>query len=373
MLRTTADVLVVGGGVIGCAVARELAGAHLRVVLVEREQTGSGASGAAAGILSPQAEADGPSPLLQLGIESRSMFPRLVEELRAETGIEVPYRTSGTLFLALDDEEEAKLEQRYAWQCGAGLRVERISAGRVSTLEPAVSAGVRIALRFPYDHQIDNVTLTRALAASAERRGVEFRTSAEVSSVLVQGGRVEGVAIGPGRIYAPRVVICGGAWSALIDCGGPELPVTPVRGQMVALESERARLDRVVFTERGYLVQRLDGRILVGSTTEHAGYEPRATAKGVGDLLALAQRVVPALEQASIAGIWAGLRPGTKDGLPILGAAGSPWPEGLFFATGHFRNGILLAPLTARLIAEELLTGRTSLPLDPFQASRFRS
>jgi glycine oxidase len=371
MLRTTADVVVVGAGVIGCAIARELAAARHRVVVVERDSPGAGASSAAAGILSPQAEADGPSPLLDICLESRGMFPRLVEELRGETGIDVHYRTTGTVFLALSNHEEERLESRFAWQTASGLPVERLSAGRMATLEPAVAAGMRIALRFPYDHQVDNGALTRGLAASAERRGTQFRMGAEVTRVLVGSGKVEGVALGPGRIYAPSVVICGGAWSAQIETGGPELPVVPVRGQMLALEIERVRIDRVVYTEHGYLVPRLDGRILVGSTMEHAGFDARPTAKGIGSLLAIAQTIVPALEEARISSIWAGLRPGTSDGLPILGPAGGPWPSGLYFATGHFRNGVLLAPLTARLLVEAIVSGKTPAPLQPFLATRF--
>ncbi len=371
MSRETADVVIVGAGVIGCALARELASARLQVAVVERERPGAGASGAAGGILSPQAEADGPSPLLDFGLESRSMFPGLVEELRDETGIEVPYRASGTLYVALDREEEEQLETRYAWQTEAGLPVERFSGGRVSSLEPALSPGVRLALRFPYDHQIDNVTLTSALAASAEERGVRFITGLEVRSVLSAAGAVTGVAAGAERIEAPRVVICAGAWSSLIENGGMPIPSMPVRGQMVALESDEVRLDRVIYRDHAYLVPRLDGRILAGSTMELAGFDPRATVGGVRFLLDQAQTIVPALAEGKIAGIWTGFRPGTPDGLPILGPAGPRWPDGLWFATGHLRNGILLAPLTARLIAEAIVSGRTSLPLDPFLASRF--
>lgn len=371
MIRTTADVVIVGAGVIGSALARELAGAGLQVVVVERHRPGVGASGAAAGILSPQAEADGPSALLDLCLESRALFPRLLEDLRSETSIDVPYRTSGTLFIAQNDEEEARLEKRYAWQTGVGLPVERISGGRVETLEPALAAGLRIALRFPYDHQIDNVELTRALVLAAEKRGVQFRTGVEVSGLATEGNRVTGVALGPGRIYTSHVVVCAGAWSGLLDTGGPRLPIVPIRGQLVALEGAGLRLDRVIYTERGYLVPRADGRILVGSTMETAGFDATTTAGGIRTLLDLALTIVPKLEKGRITGLWAGLRPATEDGLPILGPAGPPWPEGLFFATGHFRNGILLAPLTARLLTEALTVAKTSIPLGPFLAARF--
>jgi glycine oxidase len=373
MLRTTADALVIGAGVVGCAVARELAAARLKVVAVERESPGAGASGAAAGILAPQVGANAPSPILSLGLESRAMFPQLVDELRSETGIDVPYRAAGTLSLALDAEEEAALEKRFQWQTEAGLPVERISCGRVSTLEPAISTHIRTALRFPYDHQIENVTLIRALTTSAEKRGVQFRSASEVTSVLVKAGMVEGVAIGPGRIYAPIVVVCSGAWSGLLETGGPKLPVTPVRGQMLALESDEARIDRVIMTERGYLVPRIDGRIIVGSTSEQVGFDTSVTVKGIATLMEVAGTVVPSLHHARISGIWAGLRPATSDGLPILGPAGSAWPDGLYFATGHYRNGVLLAPLTARLLSESITSGKTSLPLEPFRASRFHA
>jgi len=371
MPQKTPDVVVIGAGIIGSALARELAAARLGVVVVERDTPGAGASGAAAGILSPQAEADATSPLLDLCLESRAIFPRLVEELRAETGIEVPYRTTGTLYLALDDEEEARLERRFAWQTSAGLPVERLSAGRVLTLEPALAAGARIALRFPYDHQIDNVVLTRALAASAEARGARFVKGTEVRAVLEEGGRVAGVALASGEIRAPRVVNCAGAWAAQINGAGPRLPIEPVRGQMLALEHEELRLDRVIFTERGYLVPRLDGRILVGSTMERVGHDARPTLAGTASLLALARQVAPGLENATIHGLWAGLRPAAPDGLPVLGPAGAAWPSGLYFATGHYRNGVLLAPITARLLTESITTGKTSIALAPFAASRF--
>lgn len=371
MSHRTADVVLIGAGVIGSALARELAAARMSVVVVERGAPGAGASGAAAGILSPQAEADGPSPLLDLCLESRAIFPRLVEELRAETGIEVPYRTTGTLYLALDDEEEARLERRFAWQTSADLPVERLSAGRVLTLEPAVAAGARIALRFPYDHQIDNAVLTRALVASAESRGVRFVKGAEARAVLDDRGRVGGVALAADKILAPCVVNCAGAWASRLEGTGPRLPIEPVRGQMLALEHDELRLDRVIFTERGYLVPRLDGRILVGSTMERAGYDARPTLAGVASLLALARDAVPGLANATITALWAGLRPAAPDGLPVLGPAGDPWPSGLYFATGHYRNGVLLAPVTARLLTESITTGKTSIPLAPFAASRF--
>lgn len=371
MLRTTADVVIVGAGVIGASVARELAAAGFSVVAVDRVPPGGGAaSAAAAGILSPQAEADRASAFLDLCLESRALFPRLVEDLRAETGIDVPYRTTGTLYLAMDNKQEEKLERRYVWQSAAGLPVERISPGRLHTLEPSLASGTRIGLLFPYDHQIDNAELTRALVASAERRGVHFRSGVGVSAVMAENGKVTGVALGPGRIYASRVVVCGGAWSGLLDTGGPRLPVVPVRGQIVAIEGGDVGIDRVIITESGYLVPRLDGRILVGSTMEWVGFDARTTAGAIGRLLDFAQATAPALEQAPVAGIWAGLRPATEDGLPILGPAGPPWPEGLFFSTGHFRNGILLAPVSAQLLSEAIVSGRTSPLLRPFLASR---
>jgi glycine oxidase len=372
-MSQSADIVVIGAGVVGSALARDLAGARMRVVVGERAAPGAGASGAAAGILSPQAEADAPSPLLELCLESRAIFPRLVEELRSETGIEVPYRTTGTLYLALDDEEEARLERRFAWQTSADLPVERLSAGRVLTLEPALAVGARIALRFPYDHQIDNAVLTRALAASAEERGARFLKSTEARSIFHEGGRVTGVALADDRIAAPRVVNCAGAWASRLMGAGPRLPIEPVRGQMLALEHAELRLDRVIFTERGYLVPRLDGRILVGSTTERAGFDARPTLAGASSLLELARLVVPRLENATIQGLWAGLRPAAPDGLPVLGPAGEPWPSGLFFATGHYRNGVLLAPITARLLTEAITTGHASAALAPFAASRFAS
>jgi glycine oxidase len=367
------DVIIVGAGVIGCALARELARASLRVLVVERDRPGAGASSAAAGILSPQAEADAMSPLLELGLEGRALFPTLLEELRAETGIEVPYRTSGTLYIALDRDEEESLERRYVWQTAAGLPVERLSGGRVMTLEPAISTRVRLGLRFPYDHQVDNETLCRALAASAERRGARILLGREVASLLAEQDRIVGVATATETYKAPVVVLAAGAWSGLIDCAGRTLPTSPVKGQMAVLETEAMRLDRVIYREHAYLVPRLDGRILSGSTTEIAGFDTHPTARGIAGLLEQAQAIAPSLADARIVGFYAGLRPGTPDGLPILGPAGAGWPDGLWFATGHYRNGILLAPITGRLIAEAIVSARPSLSLVPFEAARFRA
>jgi glycine oxidase len=366
----SADVVVVGGGVIGCAVARRAALGGLSVVVVERARPGAEASSAAAGMLSPLAEAAGPGPFLDLLLRARGEFPAFAERLRDETATDVAYSDAGTLYLALREEDDAELAERLHWQGAAGLDVERLSAGEARRLEPAVSPAVRWALRFAGDHQVNAPRLAMAMWSAAANAGVAFRLGAEVVSVVREGRRAAGVELAGGeRIAAGAVVVAGGSWAGRLGGLPRPLPVEPVMGQLLSIETVPPVFRHVVDSPRCYLVPRADGRLVVGATAERVGYRKRVTPGGVMRLLGGALEVAPALADAPLGETWAGLRPGTPDGLPILG----PDPEisNLLYATGHYRNGILLAPLTGELVGGLLLGHAPAVDLSPFSITRF--
>lgn len=370
-MSAAVDVVVVGGGVIGCAVARHVARRGASVTVVERGRPGAEASWAAAGMLSPLAEANGPGPFLDLLLRARAGFPAIADALREETGADVGYRGDGTLYLALREDDEPELEHRFAWQHATGLAVERLSAEEARGLEPAISPAVRMALRFPGDHQVENRALSAALWAAAARAGAAFRLGSEVVRVLRDGDRVAGVELADGaRIGAGVVVVAGGSWAGRLAGLPRPVPVHPVHGQLLALESVPPLFRHVVDSPRCYLVPRSEGRVIAGATAECVGFRKAVTPAGLRRLVDGALEVAPALAHAPIAESWAGLRPGTPDGLPILGP--DPDVAGLLYATGHFRNGILLAPLTGQAIGDLALGKATDVDLAPFGIARFR-
>ncbi len=363
------DLLVIGAGVIGLAIARELLAAGRRVTLLERSEPGRAASWAAAGMLSPLGEALEPGPFLRFALEGLEAYPAFAAELEDETGIEVELRHSGKLRVALSHPEAERLRARHAWAVEHGHRTAWLEPDSLAELEPGLT-GALGALRLDEDLRIDNRQLARALAASVEARGGRLHRHTEVEEILHAGGRVHGVRLAGGeRLECPRVLLAAGAWCGRLSGRPDAVPVRPVRGQMLALRPEPLPSPRVLESEEVYLVPRDDGRLLVGATEEEAGFDPSLTAVGVQRILAGAIRLVPALAGAPIDELWTGFRPGTPDGFPILGA--DPEIEGLYLATGHFRNGILLTPATARAMATLLEEGRAdSLPPE-FAPTRF--
>ncbi len=366
MTRTSADALVVGGGLIGCAVAAELAARGRRVIVIERDEPGAEASGAAAGMLTPQAEARMPGPFFELALASRELFPAWTRQLFEETGIDVGFHRLGLLQCAFDADASERDREAYRWQRERGLRVEELSRAALSgLLGGRLSPELAGALAFPDEAAVDPRLLTRAAWRGAERRGVRFVTGASVTRFRVEGGACRGVDTEAGPFDAPAVVDAAGAWASFDP--RVSVPVHPVRGQIVQVREAGPPLDSLVCSEEVYLVPRADGTVLLGSTVELVGFRKEVTAGAVRTLLAAAARLVPSIDGARFETAWAGLRPGTPDGLPILGA--SP-VTGLFLATGHFRNGILLAPLTARLLADAV-AGEPVPELSPFSVERF--
>lgn len=367
------DVAVIGGGVIGCAIAWRLGQARRRVVVIERGEVGREASWAAGGMLAPLSEADQTDAFFDLAVASRAMYADLARELRRATGIDIEYRTEGTLYLALTDEDETELEQRWRWQQAAGLKVEKLNADAVHKLEPMLNPKLRWALKFPDDHQVNNRRLMTALEAAAREAGVEFWTNTEVTALEITNGQISGVETTGKNVAANHVVIAAGSWSSLLRARDGadvmDVAVEPVRGQMIALEMPPPALQHVVYSSSGYLVPRLNGQVIAGSTTEMVGYDKRVTAEGISSIIARATEIAPDLWQQAVVETWAGLRPKAKDDWPILGLDAQI--SGLVYATGHYRNGILLAPITAQAISELVLRGESTINLQPFGLARF--
>ena len=376
------DVIVVGGGLVGCLTARALADEGRRVTLFEKgAELGLQASTAAAGMLSPQMEwaedmlPDSPA-MLDLCFAAREPWPAFVARLEAETGIALHYREDGTLVVALTDGEAADLEERAAAQRRRGLRAEWLDADAAREREPGLSPAARGVLFLPDDHQVDPLPLMAGAAASiAGRPEVEVVTGTAVSAIESTGSRVTGVATAGARAArgstvrrAEVVVLAAGAWSAGIEGLPRPLAVRPVKGQMAALRPARIPIRHVVGGRGAYCVPRDDGRVVVGATVEDAGFDETVDPAAVEALVAVASAAVPALRAAPVESRWSGLRPGTADELPILGR--DPDLAGLLYATGHYRNGILLAPLTAELVAAEVRGSPLPLDLDPFSVAR---
>jgi glycine oxidase len=397
-----ADVVVIGGGVAGLSVARELARWGTRVALVERGRLGAEASWAAAGMLAPQVETDARDDFFDFSCSNRDAYPAFAAALREETGIDIEFDRTGTLALAFTEEDEREAARRFEWQRREGLLVERLSAAEVLALEPNLSARVRGALRFPLAWQVENRRLCDALARASRLAGVRVLEQTEARSLEVRGGRFRSVETSRGAIGAGAVVVACGAWSSLVPAktsdganagepeGAPSSSLTfappaghdanatlspriePVRGQILcyAAGGGEPLVRHVVYGAGGYVVPRRDGRLLAGTTTERVGFDKSVTEEGRRAIRLYAEGIAPAVADLKIVDEWAGLRPRAEDDLPVLGA--SPEIENLFYATGHYRNGILLAPLTGALVAEMVMSGATPAPLAPFSPARFR-
>jgi glycine oxidase len=387
--REISDVLIIGGGVIGMSLARELKkrGAG-KVLLLERGTVGQEASFAAAGMLSPQSEAESRSDFFDFCYESRGLYENFAAELKEESGIDVKLETSGTLFVSFNEEDSKKLDKIYAWQKAAGLEIGKLTREEILQLEPNLSREVLEGVIFPRDAQVDNRLLVRALESSIKHLGVDIRENTAVEKLLAENGRITGAAAGNNIFPADKVVLATGAWSSHIKLGiksgvkpgikhggeycdneKPPVSVVPVRGQMISFSPVEKLFTRVIYTSDGYMVPRTDNKILIGATVEDAGFTKEVTKDGVEYLLKRAEKIAPLLSTLEISEKWAGLRPRCEDDHPVLGACKGI--SGLYVATGHYRNGILLAPLTAGIMADNMITGNNSIYLDVFGPNRF--
>jgi len=364
------DVIVIGAGAIGTSIAYQLAKAGVKVTVFERGKVGGEATGASAGMIQINPDRSTPAALSSLEVESARLYPALATELLDRTGMDIGYRAAPLLHVALHDGEEAGLRSHRAWQVEHGVSVAWVDRSAALDLEPALNPDIRAALYYPENHQLMPRDLARALGRAAVDLGAALHEGAGIDRLLTDVDRVIGVAIGGEAVHAGEVVIANGAWaSAWSEALHTPIPVRPVRGQMVALRSTGTPLRNVVSSLEGYILTKPDGSTYVGTTVEEAGYDARPTAAGIAGLLATVPRLAPRLADATFVSAWAGLRPGTSDGLPLLGRL--PGWHGVTIAAGHFRDGILLAPITGELIADVLARRRPRLPLDAFDPSRF--
>ena len=350
------EILIIGGGVIGLSIARELKRRGVQGVrIVEKGRVGREASWAAAGILSPQAEADEDGEFFRLCYESNKMYRAFAAELLAETGVDIELDQSGVIFLGFTTEDDEELQHRFRWQRSKGLNVELLEGEQLSAVEPQASRESNSALLFPDDGQVENRKLVEALAASCRAKGVSVEENTAVESIVVESGKAVGVLAKGRRFDADVVVVAAGAWSSVIEGAGKSLPVSvkPIRGQMLSYMPNEIRFGHVLYSRNGYLVPRRDGRLLAGATAEDVGFDKTVTAGGTEALKNAAEEICPSLRRFEPAESWAGLRPYADGGLPFIGPV--PDTAGLFAAVGHFRNGILLAPITAGMIADAVL------------------
>ena len=356
-----ADVVVVGGGIIGLAVAWRLRQRGASVELLERDVLGGATSRVAAGMLAPVAEVefgDAGLRVLELGLGSAALWPAFAEELEAESGVDVELMRTGTLLVARDADEASELERQLAFRRSLGLDVRRLRASEARECEPALAPTLRMALEAPADHSLDPRPVLQALAGACEATGVRLREHAAVAGIECDAAceQVLGVRLQDGELVGcRRLVIAAGPWSGALH-GLPEhagVPVRPVKGQILRLRDPAGPglLSRTVRFEGGYLLPRGDGRYVLGATVEERGFELRPTVGGVEELLRDARELVPGVSELQIEELAVGLRPGTPDNAPLIGPGAV---EGLVWATGHHRNGILLAPLTAALVADML-------------------
>ncbi len=368
------NIVIIGGGVIGLAIARALSQRGIReVMLIERGRPGGEASWAAGGILAPQVEVDQQDEFFQLACASRDLYPQFAESLKEETGVDVELDTTGTFCLGFTQKDEEELRRRHQRQTSAGLQVEWLTGNEARRLEPCLSAKVRCALRFPRDVQVENRRLVEALVRANEELGVQLTINTAATALRTKDEKVCGVETSSGFVSAPIVVVAAGAWRSLIDAEGlplPSIQVEPVRGQMLCFAADPAIARHVIYSAHGYLVPRRDGRVLAGSTAERVGFDRRVTDEGVSAIKAMALEIAPVLAGVPVIDSWAGFRPRAKDGLPVLGPCAEI--DGLFYATGHFRNGILLAPITGKLIADAIVDGVMPPSLRAFSPDRFR-
>ena len=360
-MTETRDVVVIGAGIVGCSVAYALAGEGAKPLVLERGEIGREASWAGGGILNPIRPHVYPEALLPICERGVEAYERWIPRIAEASGIDPEYDEVGELLLLRDDDDEADAAAIAAFKRKAGQPVEELTAEQLAARVPGLADGFRRALLFPDIRQVRNPRLNRALSTAAERAGVEFRTRTPVEGLLRDGERVIGVRTAAGEVHAGTTVLAAGAWSGADALGlGDRLPVTPVRGQIVLTDLQPVTFRAMLLWKDHYIIPRRDGKVLLGSTLEEAGFDCKTTARGVHGILQRSQAILPGLAESPFLTAWAGLRPGTPDRLPYIGAV--PGAEGLLAATGHYRNGLLLGPITGEIIAA--LHGGREPPLD---------
>lgn len=365
------DVAIIGGGVIGGSIAFQLAKRGKKVVVLEKGKIAEQSSGAAAGMLAAQVEMGRETgPMFQLAIQSRAMFPQLAEELRERSGVDISLINKGMLRIATTQEDAQELKEVMACQRQAGHFADWLTGDEVRKAEPALSDAILGAMYIEHDGHVLAPELAVAFHKSAAQLGADIREFAEVKSLLIEQGKVKGVVTHEVTIRCEQVVVATGAWSGqFMEQMNLHLPVYPVKGECLSVVTHRPLLQSTVFSHGCYLVPKRGGRLIVGATVKEHTFDRKVTIEGISALMERAKRLLPGIAHAEFEKAWAGVRPQTEDGLPFLGE--HPEHEGLYLATGHFRNGILLSPLTGVLIAD-LIEGKEIIDLNlrPFQVER---
>ncbi|HXA82192.1 MAG TPA: glycine oxidase ThiO [Methylomirabilota bacterium] len=363
------DAVVAGGGIIGAAIAFELAAVGLSVAVFDAQNPGREASWASAGMISPAPESSEMASLLPISLASVELYPEFIQRVEELSGQPVGYRKDGALDLLPNGTAQSEIDEILALHRGTGLTAELLSGPEAREIEPALTSELRGAIHRPDEASLDNRLFTEATLEGARRKGAEIFPGNGAKALWTEGGACRGLQLQNGRVEAKWTVIAAGCFSAKIEGVAAYAPVTPAKGQMMALRCEPVKLRKDLWSGHMYLVPRHDGRIIAGSTVEYEGFDRSVTVAGMKKILSGAISLVPALESARIEETWAGLRPDTPDHLPILGPTDL---DGLLIATGHFRSGILLTPITARLIREWVTTQRVSEDWAAFSPMRFQ-
>jgi glycine oxidase len=355
-----ADVIIVGAGIVGCSIAYHLSKKGVSCLVFDRGAVAQEASAASAGMLGAMMETDAPGPLVHLALESQTRYPRLSGMLFEESGIDIEYTECGTIGVARNEEEKAALLQKCEFAQSFGQRVEWLETKQLQEFEPGLSEELLGGVNIPGDHQIQSPKAARAFYTAAERMGALFMEHTPVFQFITEGSKVVGVETSIGRFYANHVVLASGSWSpGLMKNLGIELPVYPVKGQCYSAILPEG-LKHTVFALKCYLMPKRDGTVLVGATQEEVGFDKETRVEAIAYLHEIAASMVPAMRNAVFVRTWTGFRPGNPQLKPFLGPVDG-W-DGLLLATGHFRKGTLLAPITGEIITS-IVTGESS-PVD---------
>ncbi|MGB9435684.1 MAG: glycine oxidase ThiO [Candidatus Acidiferrum sp.] len=364
----TFDAVIAGAGVIGASIALELAEAGLKVGLFDTREPGREASWASAGMISPAPENAEMIPFVPMSLASVALYPEFIRKVEGLTGMDVGYRKDGALDIIVDGDAQEELSTVIALQHGVGLKAEAVSAERAREMEPALTEEVQAAIFREDEASLNARAFTAATLKAAERKGVQIFAGNGARALWKAAGRCKGLVLEKGQVEAKWTVIAAGCFSARIEGVEPYAPVFPAKGQMMALRCESVEIHRVLWLGHTYLVPRSDGTIIAGSTIERTGFDHDVTAGGLKKILNDATKLAPGLMKARVEETWAGLRPDSPDHLPIIGPADI---DGLLIATGHFRSGILLAPVTARMIREWVSTLKVSVDWERVSPMRF--
>ena len=365
---STYDAVIAGGGLIGASIAFELAEAGMKVALYDAREPAREASWASAGMISPAPEGAGMIPFMPISLASAALYPELICKVEELTGKDVGYLKSGALEIILEGNAQEELSTMIALQHGVGLRAEALSAQKARQMVRSLTEQMQAAIFRPDDATLDPRVLTEAVLEAAGAKGAQLFAHNGAKGLKKLGGQCSGLILERGEVEAKWTIIAAGCFSARIEGVAPYAPVFPAKGQILALRCASVEIKRILWTGHKYLVPRKDGRLLAGSTIERTGFDRAVTAGAIQSILNEVIKIVPQLEVAQIEETWTGLRPDSPDHLPIIGPTDV---EGLLIATGHFRSGVLLAPITARLIREWITNQRVSLDWGRVSPMRF--